>query len=110
VSPPDEEIFIGENQLIVLRWEAAGDLGPDEWYAIRFSWTENGAFSQRGGNNVKENSWRVPAEAIYHRADQETGRAYEWYVYVERVSENEDGDRVGEPVSPVSEKRTFYWQ
>jgi hypothetical protein len=110
IGPPNGEIFIGENQYVVLRWESAGVLGADEWYAVRLSWSENGALAQRGGNNVKETAWQVPADLFYHKADQDTGRAYRWNVYVERVTQSEEGQRVGEPLSSVSDTRTFYWQ
>ena len=94
----------------MLSWEPAGKLAEDEWYAVRLSWSENGSFSQRGGNNLKGTSWRIPADFYYGKADHATGRAYEWYVYVEQVTEAEDGQRVGEPVSPFSETRVLYWQ
>ncbi len=110
LGPPDQQIFSGRNQFVVLAWEPAGELRADEWYAVRLSWSENGVFAQRGGNNVKETAWLVPADLFYLKADQETGRAYEWYVYVERVTEGPNGERVGEPLSPPSEKRVFYWQ
>jgi hypothetical protein len=110
VEPPEDKIFIGSDQLIVLSWESVGPLAADEWYAVRLSWSEQGVFGQRGGNNLKETSWRIPADFYWGKADQETGRAYEWYVYVEQVTQTEDGQRVGKPVSPASETRTLYWQ
>lgn len=110
IGPPDGEIFAGPDQFVILSWKPAGQLAEDEWYAVRLSWAENGTFSQRGGDNLKETSWRIPAGFYWGKADQESGRAYEWYVYVERVTETEDGQRVGEPVSPSSETRVFYWQ
>ena len=110
IGPPNGEIFIGRNQYVILSWESAGPLADNEWYAIRLSWSENGSFSLRGGDNVKGTAWQVPADLFYHKADQETGRAYQWYVYVERVTQSEDGQRVGEAISPPSDTRTFYWQ
>jgi hypothetical protein len=101
---------VGRDQFIILRWESAGRLQDNEWYAVRLSWAENGVFAQRGGNNVKETSWEIPSDFYWGKADQKTGRAYEWYVYVERVTEGENGERVGEPVSPPSETRVLFWQ
>ena len=43
-------------------------------------------------------------------ADEFTGRRYEWYVYVEEVTTNENGRKVGKPVSEVSETLSFLWQ
>lgn len=110
LSPSDGEIFVGRAQFVVLRWQPMGPLAENEWYAVRLSWSENGVSAQRGGNNLKETSWQIPADFYWGKADQETGRAYQWYVYIERVTQTEDGQRVGEPVSPVSETRTLYWQ
>jgi RNA polymerase subunit RPABC4/transcription elongation factor Spt4 len=110
IGPPDGEIFVGQEQFVVLSWEPAGELAKDEWYAVRLSWAENGTFSQRGGNNLKETTWRVPADFYWGKADHESGRAYDWYVYVERVTETDDGEKVGEPVSPFSESRVLYWR
>ncbi|MEJ2560327.1 MAG: hypothetical protein P8186_29745, partial [Anaerolineae bacterium] len=101
-SPLDGEVLVGRGQFVVLRWESVGPLAEDEWYAVRLSWSENGTIAQRGGNNLKETSWQIPADFYWGKADQETGRAYEWYVYIERVTETEDGQKVGEPVSPPS--------
>jgi hypothetical protein len=110
IGPPDGEIFVGREQYVVLSWEPVGLLADNEWYAVRLSWSENGTLGQRGGNNLKQTSWQIPADFYWGKADQETGRAYEWYVYVERVTETEDGQRVGEPVSPSSKTRVLYWQ
>jgi hypothetical protein len=109
-GPPDGAIFSGQDQFVVLSWEPAGELAEDEWYAVRISWAENGTLSQRGGNNLKEASWQIPADFYWQKADHESGRAYEWYVYVERVSEADDGEKVGEPVSSFSEPRVLYWR
>jgi RNA polymerase subunit RPABC4/transcription elongation factor Spt4 len=110
ISPPDGDVFVGRGQFVILRWESVGPLAENEWYAVRLSWSENGTFSQRGGTNLKETSWQIPADFYWGKADQETGRAYKWYVYIERVTETADGQKVGEPVSPPSEVRTLYWQ
>lgn len=109
-GPPDGEIFIGRDQFVILHWESVGQLADNEWYAVRLSWSENGTFGQRGGNNLKETAWQIPASFYWGRADQATGRAYEWYVYIERVTQDESGQRVGQPASPPSEKRVLYWQ
>ncbi len=110
VGPDDGVIIRGRDQRVVLQWEPAGPLAADEWYAVRLSWSENGVFEQRGGNNLKETAWQIPADFFWGKADQETGRAYKWYVFVERVTETADGTKVGEPLSPPSETRTLYWQ
>jgi hypothetical protein len=109
-GPKDGEIFIGRNQMIVLSWEPAGQLGADEWYAVRLSWAEGGVFEERSGNNLKETFWQLPADLYWLKADQETGRAYEWYVFVEKTLETETGEKEGESLGPPSEKRTFFWQ
>ncbi len=107
VAPDDGVQFTG-GQPVILSWEPAGELADDEWYAVRMNWLENGerAF---GGTNTKETSWQIPPEQYYGKADQGTGRVYEWYVFVEKVVVNENGEKTGEPMSPPSETRTFFW-
>ncbi len=107
LAPEDGVQFTG-GQLVELKWEPAGELAENEWYAVRMTWLQNGerAF---GGTNTKNTSWVIPAEQYYGKADQGTGRVYEWYVFVERVTVNENGEKVGEPVSEQSETRTFFW-
>jgi len=110
LGPPDGEIFVGREQFVVLSWKPVGLLAPDEWYAVRILWSEDGVSAQRGGTNLKETSWQVPADFYWGKADQETGRAYEWYVYIEKVAQSQEGQRVGEAVSAPSETRVLYWQ
>ena len=110
VGPADGEIFVGQDQFVILRWQPVGTLAENEWYAVRPSWSEGGVFAQRGGHNLKETEWRIPADFYWGKADQDTGREYQWYVFIERVTEAADGTKVGEPVGPASETRTLYWQ
>ena len=105
---PEDGATFEEFSRIELQWEAAGILGPDEWYAVRLNWLENGE-RQFGGTNIKETTWIVPHDAYYARADQGTGRVYEWTVFVEKVTEDEDGEKTGRPVSATSEPQTFFW-
>ncbi|MFQ5613698.1 MAG: zinc ribbon domain-containing protein [Anaerolineae bacterium] len=106
---PDDETIFGQEQELMLSWESAGPLGPDDWYAVRLVWQQGGqpAF---GGTNIKESFWIVPPELYWGLADQSTGRRYEWHVFVERVSRDENGQTVSEPLSPDSEWRSFFWQ
>lgn len=107
-SPADESLF-GREEELLLSWSSAGQLGPEEWYAVRLVWTQEGqpAF---GGTNTKDTFWIVPPEQYWGLADQNTGRRYEWYVFIERVSRDESGQPVSEPLSPNSERRAFLWQ
>ncbi len=107
VTPDDGAQFTG-GQPVVLQWEPAGDLADDEWYAVRMTWLENGerAF---GGTNTKDALWQIPPEQYYGKADQGTGRVYEWHVFVEKVTTDASGKKVGEPMSLNSETRTFFW-
>lgn len=108
ITAPDDGVQFTGGQPVILSWQPAGQLADDEWYAVRMNWLENGerAF---GGTNTKETSWQIPREQYYGRADQGTGRVYEWYVFVEKVTQNENGEKIGEPMSPPSETRTFFW-
>ncbi len=107
-GPEDGKIF-GRQEELLLRWEDLGPLAPNEWYAVRLSWLQDGQLSF-GGTNVKENFWIVPPELYWGLADEFTGRRYEWYVFVEEITTTESGQQVGRPASEVSGRRTFLWQ
>jgi hypothetical protein len=107
IGPENGKIF-GQTEELILRWEDMGTLTSNETYAVRLTWLQNGEISF-GGTNVKENFWKVPPDIYWGLADQFTGRKYEWYVFVEAIT-NEGGNQVAKPVSPVSDRRTFLWQ
>ncbi|MDM8529111.1 hypothetical protein QUF58_13005, partial [Anaerolineales bacterium HSG24] len=106
---PDDGKLFGRDQELILRWETQGVLGPDDFYAVRMSWRQDGQFGY-GGTNVKENFWVVPPDLYWGKADEFTGRKYEWFVYVEEVSENESGQQISRAVSDVSDTLSFLWQ
>jgi predicted nucleic acid-binding Zn ribbon protein len=108
VAPADGTLF-GRDAELVLKWEDMGPLAANEWYAVRLNWLENGQLSF-GGTNVKENFWIVPADQYWGLADQSTGRKYEWFVFIESITVNENGDQVAQPASEVSDKSSFLWQ
>ncbi len=105
---PEDNVQFDKDHPIILTWEPAGELAEDEWYAVRMNWLQNGERAY-GGTNTKDTSWTIPATQYYGKADQGTGRVYEWNVSVERVTVNEAGDKVGIPVSEPSESRIFFW-
>jgi hypothetical protein len=107
VGPPSDNIY-SRNEELVLRWQDMGLLAPNETYAVRLTWLQNGQLSF-GGTNVKENFWMVPPGLYWGLADQFTGRKYEWYVFVEAIV-TENGQQVAKPVSEVSDRWTFLWQ
>ncbi len=107
LGPPTDKIY-SRSEDLVLRWQDMGLLAPNESYAIRLTWLQNGQISF-GGTNVKENFWIVPPDLYWGLADQFTGRKYEWYVFVEAIT-TENGQQVAKPVSEVSDRWTFLWQ
>jgi len=108
VSAHVVDMALEKEQELVLIWDAAGQLAPDEWYAVRLNWLQNGVRAF-GGTNVKETFWIVPPEQYYGLADLGTGRVYEWQVFIEKVTTNQAGEKTGLPVSPPSESRIFFW-
>lgn len=108
LGPKDGKLF-GHHEEVVLRWENMGPLGPDEWYAVRMSWQQDGQ-TAFGGHNLKDNFWVVPPDLYWGLADEFTGRTYEWFVFIEEVTTDENGRQVGRPVSEVSDHSTFLWQ
>jgi len=108
LGPPDGEHFERDKR-IQFEWEAPGELADDEWYAVRMTWLQGGERAY-GGTNIKEIFWVVPVEQYYGLADLGTGRVYEWRVFVEKVTSNEDGEKTGTQINDPSETRTFFWQ
>ncbi|MEM7346341.1 MAG: hypothetical protein AAF485_19035 [Chloroflexota bacterium] len=108
LGPEDETIFGREDELI-LQWEDVGALGPNQWYAVRLSWQQNGELSF-GGHNLKETFWIVPPEQYWGLADEFTGREYSWVVFIEEVITDENGQQVGQPINESSDPGTFFWQ
>jgi hypothetical protein len=108
LGPEDGKLF-GRHEEVVLRWENMGTLAPNEWYAIRLNWQQNGQISF-GGHNLKDNFWVVPAALYWGLADEFTGRKYEWVVFIEEITTDENGTQVGRPVSDTSDRSTFLWQ
>ncbi len=106
---PENDRLFGREEELMLRWENMGTLGPNEFYAIRMVWQQDGQLAY-GGTNIKDNFWIVPADVYWGLADEFTGRQYEWYVYVEEIFTDENGQQVGRPISDVSETLSFLWQ
>jgi hypothetical protein len=108
LGPVSGKLFGREDELF-LRWEDVGTLGPNDFYAVRVTWKQDGQLAY-GGTNTKDNFWLIPEEQYWGLADEFTGRRYDWYVYLEEVSENETGNKVGRPISDVSDTYYFLWQ
>ena len=108
LGPSDGKLF-GREEEVVLRWENMGPLEPNEWYAVRLTWQEDGQTSF-GGHNLKDNFWVVPPDLYWGLADEFTGRQYEWFVFIEEISTDEGGAQVGRPVSKPSKASSFLWQ
>ena len=92
-----------------MRWQDMGVLGPNEYYAIRMTWQQDGQLAY-GGTNVKNTFWLIPPDLYWGLADEFTGRRYDWYVYIEEITTDDNGQQIGRPVSDVSETHYFFWQ
>ena len=86
-----------------------GPLADNEWYAVRMNWLENGQLSF-GGTNIKKNFWIVPPDQYWGLADQSTGRKYEWFVFIEEITTDANGQQIAKPASEVSDTASFLWQ
>ncbi|MCB0194876.1 MAG: zinc ribbon domain-containing protein [Anaerolineae bacterium] len=106
---PENGKLFGREEELILRWEDMGELAPNEYYAVRMNWQQDGELAY-GGTNVKDTFWVVPQDQYWGLADEFTGREYEWYIYIEEIATNEDGKQVGRPISEVSDSLTFLWQ
>jgi len=108
IGPTGDRVYSRDEEL-TLRWQDMGPLAENEWYAVRLNWMEGGQVAY-GGTNVKQNFWIVPPEQYWGLADEFTGRAYEWVVFIEEITVNENGQQVARPVSEVSDRASFLWQ
>jgi hypothetical protein len=108
LGPANGKLF-GRDQELFLRWEDMGQLGPNEHYAIRMTWQQDSQLAY-GGTNTRENFWAVPSELYWGLADEFTGRRYDWYVYIEEISTDTEGNRIGRPISEPSDTYYFLWQ
>ncbi len=101
LEPQDGGVVPG--RLALLKWEPAGPLADDEWYAVRLVYLQQGAPVYQG-DQVKVPEWLVP-ERFYYQADG-PALEYRWFVFVER--HNPDGSIT--QLSPESKTFTFRWQ
>ena len=107
LSPGNGLEFRGGGAQITLRWEPAGALAEDEWYALSLRFRASGIV-QYSGTWTKETSWVVPQEL--HMKAGESERAFEWDVTVmKQTGTKADGGRDGAAVSASSETRGFFW-
>jgi hypothetical protein len=105
---PDNGLEIrGGGTQIMLRWEPAGSLAEDEWYALSLRFQASG-ITQYSGTWTKETSWIVPKE-LYTKAG-ESERVFHWDVTVmKETGTKPEGGREGVTVSAPSETRSFFW-
>lgn len=108
LGPSNGKLF-GREQELFLRWEDLGTLGPNDYYAVRMTWKQDGQLAY-GGTNTKDNFWLVPPDLYWGLADEFTGRRYDWYVYIEEIATDDEGNQTGRPVSDTSDTYYFLWQ
>lgn len=108
LGPPQNTAFEGGDTAIILNWASVGILDEDEWYTVRL--LRAGVIAQMLPVVwTKATSWRLPAE-LYIGGLAEPQR-FTWQVSVMRqTGVDEDGNRIGEPISPAGEVRTFTWK
>jgi len=107
LSPDHQREFSGGGSQIKLRWEPAGVLADDEWYALSLRFLTDGVL-QYSGTWTRETSWIVPTE-LHIRAGQHE-RAFQWDVtIVQQTGRKPDGGREGVALGLTSETRTFMW-
>ena len=100
--------FAGEEAVIQLQWEPIASLGPDDWYAVRIRFIQNG-LPEFSGKDLRGTLWQIESELFYHKADPPE-RRYEWEVTLVRKVTDAEGNEVIIPLSLPSETRVFYWK
>ena len=108
LAPPQDTAFEGADTVIIMNWASVGILGEDEWYTVRVRRT--GQVAQfLPVVWTKVTSWQLPAE-LYIEGLTEP-QHFHWQVNVMRhTGIDEDGDWIGEQISPAGEVRTFTWK
>ena len=108
LGPPQNTAFEGADTVIILNWASVGILDPDEWYTIRVRRT--GIIAQiLPVVWTKATSWRLPSD-LYIEGLTDPQR-FTWQVYVMRqTGVDDDGNRIGEQISPTGVVRTFTWK
>jgi LysM repeat protein len=108
LGPPQDTAFEGADRVIILNWASVGILAEDEYYTVRVR--RSGAVAQTLPVVwTKVTSWQLPAE-LYIEGLAEPQR-FHWQVSVmQQTGVDEDGDPIGELISPPGEVRTFTWK
>ncbi len=105
-SPGDQTPYGGENEQIVLEWQSRDGLPRGAVYRLTISWVEKGTPISWSWDTTTTSLY--VARWLWQRADQ-PARQYTWSVQiVQLATDGKGGERVI-PLSPPSEKRTFYW-
>lgn len=108
LAPVDGEAFSGSGERIELRWEPVGALAKDEYYSVRLSYVNKKGETVDGVVAWVRNEaipWRV--EETYYGDLSLQERGVGWQI---RVVWDPDGDGLGEPISPPSDRWSFTWR
>ena len=95
--PREEEEFQGSEAHILLQWTSVGILQEDEWYEVQLFRGEK----EIGTWRTKAQGWRIPSELYSGPGDS---LPFRWDVVVKRSPPE------GQPVSPLSVSRRFFWR
>lgn len=106
LNPGDQSAYSGDTAQIVLEWQLRDGLPRGAIYRLTIAWTEKGAPTTWSWDTTAT-SLRV-ASWLWQRADQ-PARQYTWWVQVLQLTTDGKGGQLEIPLSPPSEKRTFYW-
>lgn len=103
-APVNQEVFASDVRPL-LRWHAV-PLAEDEYYEVTIErlWQNQPYYA--GSEWLRESELLVPSFVL---GTSDTNQ-YTWWVTIKRqTGTTSAGGRVGEPVSPPSEQRTFTW-
>ena len=105
---PEDESSYGRDAIFRLAWQSEYTLKPGECFLLTVGYVQNGSEVELD-MCMQDRQWWVN-DGLYLQADQETGRAYQWWVTVVREETGDDGNVSYIPMGPSSEKWTFYWR
>ncbi len=105
-NPGDQASYSGDTAQIVLEWQSRDGLPRGAVYRLTITWTEKGV-PQSYPWDTMASSLRA-AGWLWGRADQ-PARQYTWSVQIVQLATDGKGGERPIPLSPPSERRTFYW-
>lgn len=106
LSPPDGQMFEGNEEPILLQWASVGILRENEYYLVHLEQVEGG--TPPTPFRTRATGWHVPVDLFPKPTDSR--RVFQWQVRVVRITgAHADGTPIYSDAGPASAIRSFQW-